>query len=358
MNDPQGELGEAHSKGGPAPRRVLHLLGPSSGGIRRHVRYLALNPPAGYETAGVSGPPGLAGYFDGVPFHPAGRRPPPGSRADLLHAHGLTAAAKALRWTGLATKGPPFAVTVHTSMRQTLRASFPGATTPAVQTGLWAAARTMLRRAAAVIAVSETVRDELGFGVVVAPAIDLPEAQPDARRRVRKELETPEERLVILAVGRLHRDKRLDTFVRALRDTDAEGWIAGEGPERAALESLAQGTGVRLLGHRSDIGDLLAAADVFALPAMAESYGFAVMEAVAAGLPVVATRTGAVPELVGDAGILVDPGNEEHFRAAVHSLTSSPELRKTLREAARGRALPSAGQLAARVGEVYDQVLG
>jgi glycosyltransferase involved in cell wall biosynthesis len=161
---------------------------------------------------------------------------------------------------------------------------------------------------------------------------------------------------VVLAVGRLHPDKQLDVFIRALEGSGAEGWIAGDGPERASLEAQTPGTGVRLLGHRSDVGNLLAAADVFALPAHAESYGFAVMEAVAAGLPVVATRTGAIEELVGDAGLLVDPDDARGFRSAVQKLVESQELRRDLAARARNRGLPSPAQLVARVGEVYDRV--
>jgi len=359
MSGPQGELGESHSKHAPERRRVLQVLGPSSGGIRRHVRYLAAHPPAGYETAAVAGPPDLQDYFDGLRFVPAGARdsPLPDTLPDVIHAHGLTAGTHALAWTTLGTKGPPVVITVHTSMQQTLRASARASGAPLAQKAMWQGARLALRRAAAVIAVSQDVRSQIGFGDVIPPALDLPAANEGARAGVRRELGTPEDRLVILAVGRLHPDKQLDVFIRAVDGTGAEGWIAGDGPQRQALEELADGTGVRLLGHRSDVGSLLAAADIFALPAHAESYGFAVMEAVAAGLPVVATRTGAIPELVGDAGVLVSPEDSGGFRRAVQELAESAELRQRLAAAARERRLPSPGELADRVAEVYTRVL-
>ncbi|HYN98236.1 MAG TPA: glycosyltransferase, partial [Actinomycetota bacterium] len=246
---------------------------------------------------------------------------------------------------------------VHTSMQQTLRASARGAGSALAQKAMWRAARIGLRRASAVIAVSAGVRDELGFGEVVPPALDLPVADPGARQKVRNELGTPDDRAVVLAVGRLHRDKQLDVFIRAIDGSGAEGWIAGDGPERSTLEGLAEGTGVRLLGHRSDVGNLLAAADIFALPAHAESYGFAVMEGISAGLPVVATRTGAISELVGDAGILVDPDDAKGFQRAVRELVGSEELRAELARAAAEKGLPSPEELAARVGEVYSRVL-
>jgi glycosyltransferase involved in cell wall biosynthesis len=242
-------------------------------------------------------------------------------------------------------------------MQQTLRASAKGAGSALAQKAMWRAARIGLRRASAVIAVSAGVRDELGFGDVVPPALDLPVAEPGARHKVRSELETPDDRTVVLAVGRLHRDKQLDVFIRAIDGTGAEGWIAGDGPERSALEALAEGTGVRLLGHRSDVGNLLAAADIFALPAHAESYGFAVMEGISAGLPVVATRTGAIGELVGDAGILVDPEDAKGFQRAVRELVDSAALRAELARAAAEKGLPSPEELVARVGEIYSRVL-
>ena len=323
------------------------------------MRFLAANPPEGFETTAVTGPQDLAGYFSGLPFLPATTKGPPVplDQADLIHAHGLTAAGWALSWTRLGTKPPPVVVTVHTSMKQTLRASAPGASSRLAQRSLWAAAGIGLRRAAAVIAVSEVVREELGMGQVVPPALDLPSAEPGARDKVRSELGTDAGRTVLLAVGRLHPDKRLDLFIRSVEDTGAEGWIAGEGPQRAMLEDLAAGTGVRLLGHRHDIGNLLAAADIFALPAAAESYGFAVMEALGAGLPVVATRTGAIPELVGGAGVLVEPDDAEGFRSAVRRVVESPELRRSLAEAARQLGMPAPQELVARVGRVYRGVL-
>lgn len=357
MNGSQGGLSEAHSMHPGTGRRVLHVLGPSSGGIRRHVSLLATCPPGGYLTAGVAGPPDLAGYFKPLDFVPLGG-PSPIKRTspDLIHAHGLTAALHALSWTRFGMQAPPVVVTVHTSMQQTLRSTSRGVRLPGAQAAIWWAARRGLKRAAAVIAVSQGVRDELGFGEVVPPALDLPEADPGARAAVRAELGTPQDRVVVLAVGRLHPDKNLDQFVESLRGTGAEGWIAGDGPERSFLEELARGSGVRLLGHRTDVGNLLQAADIFALPAHAESYGFAVLEAVSAGLPVVATRTGEIVRLVGDAGLVIPPGDFGAFREAVRRLIDSPDLRRELAGRAGARTPPSRRELVDQVGLVYNRL--
>jgi glycosyltransferase involved in cell wall biosynthesis len=115
---------------------------------------------------------------------------------------------------------------------------------------------------------------------------------------------------------------------------------------------------VKLLGHRTDIADLFAAADLFALPAAGEAYGIAVVEALQAGLPVVATDAGAVREIVGDAGVIVPPGDEFAFGEAVRELVASSDRRFELARRARSAPLPDPAALVERVGEVYASVCG
>lgn len=353
------------------PRGIVQVLGKSSGGIRRLVRYLAENPPSGYETAGVVGPGSLAGYFEDFPFRAlAGFRPWAPLKPDLLHAHGFTAAGHAVVSENLNRfadwgRAPeekrqgwvPVVVTVHTAPAQTLRAGAGGGRQRWVQRLLWRAGRMVAERSDALIAPSEDVANGLRGAVIIPPAIDMPVAEK-GRAQMREILGTPPDVVVVLAVGRLHPDKALHVFIESVAGTGAEGWIAGEGPERARLEQLAAGSGVRLLGQRSDVGSLMGAADVFALPASGEAYGFAVLEAISAGLPVVATRTGAIPEIAGDAAILVEPGDRQGFVEATHKLIEDPGARKSLAEKARRRELPSPLDLVARVGLVYDKVCG
>lgn len=342
----------------PTPRRVAHVLGNSSGGIRRHVRYLAQNPPEGYCTVAVLGPPSVAEYFAGLPFQAwDSKQPWRKYLPDIIHAHGLTAGVKTLRSAGLLSGRPAVVVTVHTSQAQTLRSQLPGASLEIVQKTLWAAARSVIGRADAVIAVSEEVAGQVGATHTVPPAVDLLPGPAQSREQTRAALGTPEDAVVVLAVGRLHPDKSLHVFIDALRSKDAEGWVAGEGPDRNRLEALAEGSNVRLLGHRDDVPTLLAAADIFALPTAAESYGFAAMEAVASGLPVVCTRTGSIPQIVGNAGLLVSAGDAAGFQNALHRLIDSSELRSELAANARNRHLPAPEELVARVGEVYDEVV-
>jgi glycosyltransferase involved in cell wall biosynthesis len=160
-----------------------------------------------------------------------------------------------------------------------------------------------------------------------------------------------------LTVARLHPDKGLDIFIEGVASSGAVGWICGDGPLRAELEACVAGTSVRLLGYRYDVQDLLGAADMFALPSAGEAYGIAVVEAIAAGLPVVVTAAGAMPEIAGDAGIVVDPGDRRAFAEAVQRLVSDGELRVELAARAQRRAPPDNDDLIARIGSVYDEVV-
>jgi glycosyltransferase involved in cell wall biosynthesis len=96
---------------------------------------------------------------------------------------------------------------------------------------------------------------------------------------------------------------------------------------------------VRLLGERRDIPELLGAADVFVLPSRSEGLPVSVLEAMVAGLPVVASRVGGVPELVaeGETGLLVAPGNSDELAAALKRVLADRELRRRLGTAGRAR---------------------
>ncbi len=313
--------------------------------MRRHVRYLAEHPPPGYATLGVWGPEDLRDYFGSVPFHDVGRlalfRPP--AAASVIHAHGFEAGLVALR-----PRRAPVVITAHidlVSQGRTARS--------AILRGL---ARLSARRSDALIAVSEPAARHFAGAVVIPPAVEaLPPARK-SRSEVRAELGTPQDRVVVVSVARLHTDKGLDLFIEAVSRTDAEGWICGDGPLRAELERRAAGTSVRLLGHREDISDVLGAADVFALPSVGEAYGIAVVEAIGAGLPVVVSSAGAMSEIAGDAGLVVAPGDRGAFGEAVQLLASDAALRERLSASARSAQHPDPEALVRRVGSVYDEV--
>ncbi|MGZ4287817.1 MAG: glycosyltransferase family 4 protein [Solirubrobacteraceae bacterium] len=158
--------------------------------------------------------------------------------------------------------------------------------------------------------------------------------------------------LELLCVGRLVADKGQGVLLDALAALRREGLdvratFAGDGPERAALEHRAARLGiaadVTFEGHVSQdrLRRLYAAADVFCLPSFAEGVPVVLMEAMAAGLPVVSTRVMGIPELVEDgvSGELVAPGRPDSLAAAIRKLTAEPERRAAFGRAGRARVV-------------------
>jgi glycosyltransferase involved in cell wall biosynthesis len=141
----------------------------------------------------------------------------------------------------------------------------------------------------------------------------------------------------VLAVARLEPQKNPVLLAEAVAGLGFEArlLLAGDGSLRPALEGRLR---VELLGVRSDVAELLRCADVFALASDYEGHPIALMEAMAAGLPVVATAVGGVPEIVGDAGLLVPPGDREAMTSAIARLHDDAALRENLARRARARA--------------------
>jgi glycosyltransferase involved in cell wall biosynthesis len=149
----------------------------------------------------------------------------------------------------------------------------------------------------------------------------------------------------IISVGRIAEPKDFVTFVRALAELQTRrfrAWVVGNGPDRHLVAAEAARLGledeVEFLGERSDVADLMARSDVFVLASRSEGLPLAVIEAMAAGLPVVASAVGGVPGLVGDAGLTVPPGDPQALADALLPLVDEPELRRRYGAAARERA--------------------
>lgn len=116
--------------------------------------------------------------------------------------------------------------------------------------------------------------------------------------------------------------------------------LIGDGPERVALAAQATGLGldVALLGARTDVPALLAAADVFVLPSLEEGMSNALMEAMAAGLPCIATDVGGNREVLADAGVLCRPGDAADLAAGLRHVLDDPGAARALGAAARSAA--------------------
>jgi glycosyltransferase involved in cell wall biosynthesis len=197
--------------------------------------------------------------------------------------------------------------------------------------------------------------------LVSARAVVIPNAVDVTRFALPANREDPP---VILAIGRLKEPKDFPTLARALALLDAASFsarIAGDGPDRPEVERLLP-AGSRVLGERHDIPELLATADVFVLPSRSEGMPMSILEAMAAGVPVVASAVGGIPELVvdGETGLLVPAGDAEALAGALRRLLGDPALRRRFGDAGRARALEHFGVGAFRRAhiELYERLLG
>ena len=150
-----------------------------------------------------------------------------------------------------------------------------------------------------------------------------------------------EDDLLIVSAARLDPQKNPHLLAEAFTRAAIPGahlLLAGDGSLRSALEGRPR---IHVLGVRADLPQLLAAADLFVLASDWEGYPLALLEALASGLPVVATAVGGVSEIVEDgvSGVLTEPRNLETLSAAIRALANDSERRRTIAEAAKKRAV-------------------
>lgn len=248
-------------------------------------------------------------------------------------------ATAAARWIGI-----PHVITMHGNMWMT---------------DAWrrrAALRWAFRRSRATVAVSRDTARHLtrALGLPADAVETIWNGVPVAaghRDATRQQLGIPDGVPLLLAVGNLIERKGHAVLLRALARLRARAphldWrlvIAGEGVERPGLEALMAESHladrVRLLGHRADIPDLQAAADIFVMPSIWEGLPLAILEAMFQQNAVVASDISGIPEAVphGDAGLLTPPGDERALADALERVVADPSLRRTLADAARARA--------------------
>jgi glycosyltransferase involved in cell wall biosynthesis len=173
-------------------------------------------------------------------------------------------------------------------------------------------------------------------------------------------------RPLILTAARLDKQKGQRYLLEALVAVpEAVAVLAGDGPDRALLDRQACELGLRdrvvFLGQRDDIPNILACCDVVVLPSLFEGLPLAVLEAMAATKPVIATDVGGTGEAVlhGRTGLLVPPASPMALASAIQSVLGDPSLARRLADAglARVRQEFSAEIMTARVMELYDQIL-
>ncbi|MBV9452000.1 MAG: glycosyltransferase family 4 protein [Streptosporangiaceae bacterium] len=338
--------------------RIAFVLGTSGGGTGRHVRMLAAGCSAKGVGVCVFGPAQTERDFrfgETVMFVPVeiAARPRPArdvlaiarlrrllrsASADAVHAHGLRAGALTAIALAAIRHRPPLIVTVH-------NAPAAGGVVGAVYRIL---ELTVARRADSVLCVSADLEERMRAAgarrvgrAVVPPSAIAPDVSAET---------SPPDHPLVLAVGRLATQKGFGVLLEAAglwRDLRPEPhlMIVGQGPLEAGLKAQAASLGVdaEFAGHRSDVPALLAAADVFVLPSLWEGQALILQEALRAGAPIVATRTGGNPALTGeDAAVLVPPGDAPLLSDAVREVLTDQALAHRLRKAAldRARTLP------------------
>jgi glycosyltransferase involved in cell wall biosynthesis len=217
------------------------------------------------------------------------------------------------------------------------------------------------------------LRDRIAAGRVrvVVNGIDPPAPVPGARRRLRRALGIADGELILLTIGRLHREKGADVLLRALPQVAPDGAfpfraiVVGDGPERGALEAQARRLGlagsVFFAGERRRVVPWLQAADLFVLPSREEGLPVAPLEAMALSLPVVATRVGGTPEVVehGRTGLLVPPDDPAALAEALRRLALDEPARRALgrRGRIRVRGEFTIARMAERILDLYAELL-
>lgn len=335
-----------------ASQTVLQLLGPSTGGIRRHVGTLAKGLEERGWRAPIAGPPdvmnGVAAQSHALPMNLSTqtmfsarhsiRRIAEAETPNLIHAHGLKAG-----WlASLAKLDVPVLVTVHNVvLRETAGRSAPV---------LRLLERLLPRRVDHVIAVSNEIADRLpGRQTVIPPAGPVPTAEREPGK-VRESYHMGNDQPLVVTVARLHPQKDLFTLLAAAAEVKAAVQnvrfiVVGEGPERDRLETRRDELGlsetVTFVGYRPNPADEMNAADVVVLSSRWEGSPLVVIETFRLGRPVVATAVGAVPEAVIDkqTGRLVPPGDPPSLAGAIIDV---------LTDTVGSAQLAEAGMLAAR----------
>ncbi len=293
-------------------------------------------------------------------------------RPHIVHTH--TAKAGALG--RLAARCARVPVVLHTYYGHTLHSYF-----SPVKTQLFIAIERWLGRLAdRLITDSENTRSELlalGIGtpeqfLVIPPGLDLDVFHMSERYRgqLRAELGVPATIPLVGMIARLVPIKRHEWFLAAAAHINqhypaCQFVLVGDGERRRELECIVQQSGltgrVHFLGWRRELDKIYADLDVVALTSANESSPVSLIEAMAAGKPVVATHVGGVPNLIknGVAGILVPPANPVALAKSIISLLADPQRRSQMGQAGQKHVLPAfnAQRLVNDIDQLYRQLL-
>lgn len=371
--------------------KVLMVLRPAQGGMREHVRLLMRGIRYRCILV-VAGPPdpemreevlSLDGEYYDVNISP-GLSPLDDWRTsnylahlnskfhfDIIHAHGFKASVPA-RLAAWRTGIPGVVYTSHNMVDQNW-------------TGLrrkiyWKMERSLAKVTDKLIVVSEAMKERFIQEGIPASRVELvhngislkPYELPLDREAKRAQLGVAPGQTMIVCPARLIPSKGVDLLLEAVRKmgetrslNSLQVLVLGDGPLRAELENSAATLGlkdtVRFLGHRKDMPEVLKAADLFVLPSLAEGLPLSILEAMAAGCPVVASNVGGIPDAIrhGENGFLVNPGDAGALARALEFILSNPERRQAYASQARQNAITrfSSERMVEDVYRIYETCL-
>ncbi len=293
------------------------------------------------------------------------------TRPDIVHVRGLGNEGFHGALAARLARCPRILVSVHGSVRdlvgrRTVRRRVVGSVLEPVTLSLATHVATVCRSATESALLRRRSRKLID---VVPNGVPPRDPQPAARDRIRTRLGLPGDRVVLVVVARLARDKGHLVLAEALKLLDARGvgcdlLVVGDGPDRAAITAgygAIRRSRVHLLGQRDDVFDYLDASDVFVFPTLHENLSNALIEAMSAGLPVVATAVGGnVEVLEHGGGLLVPPGDPAALSDALLRLIRSgaagrAELGRAARTAASERF--SVEEMVSGWDRVYTRIL-
>ena len=354
------------------PIRVLHVVRPASGGIRQHVLSLLQGLDPAEVVNSVAAPSEFLAstadahnLFASVPLEISAKLSPSDLRlakrlarvqpqfSDIVHAHGVRAA-----WIAALARRRrpfPFLFTAHNVIEGSLPARL--------------ALPIIGRHCTKIIAVSQSVADSVtACGIPSAKVQVIPNgvdaacfaALENHRAEARAGYGLPETAFVVASAARFSPEKGLDVLLQAARLRRCMTFLlAGDGPHWEVLTRDLP-PNVKLLGRLDDIRPLLAAANVFAMPSRREGQGIAALEAMAAGVPVAASRVGGLAEMLsdGETALLVSPGDPEALASALSRLQSDSRLCRNLAESALAlvQSRYSLQMMLERLTAVYQEV--
>jgi len=225
-----------------------------------------------------------------------------------------------------------------------------------------------------ITAVSENLRQETLANFRVEKPIDVIHNFVDVRRFAKKAIDAfrkviaPEEERIVLHASNFRKVKRIEDVVRIFagirQQIPAKLLLVGDGPERPMAEELVRQLGlcddVRMLGKQQDIEDIFIISDLFLLPSEHESFGLAALEAMAAGVPVVATDAGGIKEVVipGVNGELGSVGDVQGMAAKAVAILQDPAVLEKYRSGAKAQAQHfDISLIVPKYEEVYERCL-